>query len=190
MRFAKLLLAAVCLMPFFFFAASAGAFAQTSASGRDTLERAAFCVGVLKQSRAINNRPGGALRSCDGWQSHGYQSIEDCRARVNDALRQLQDDYDGKRKRYANYVALHLISLEPGIVTLIAAIEARGENVGRTWQKQDHSLAQQCMTKCKGAQLALGQDEFEDCALPCIEQTSQENANVLRCLIAPDKLPF
>ena len=48
MRFAKLLLAAVCLMPFFFFAASAGAFAQTSVGGRDTLERAAFCVTVSR----------------------------------------------------------------------------------------------------------------------------------------------
>jgi len=60
--------------------------AQTGATSQDTLERAAFCVGVLKQSRAMSpHSTANALASCDAWQQWEYQSLEACRAKVNDA---------------------------------------------------------------------------------------------------------
>jgi hypothetical protein len=151
-----------------------------------TMQRAAYCQGVLKYTLE-NHEPGDTPANvCSGWQKQGYPSREACHAAgEQEALAGIR----AKLARYADYFRLEmsrsiLLHSQDGTdaMTSAAFIQGKGRRDAhkmRTAPVSAHKL--QCAQRC-------GTD-FR-CLVDCVATQLPTDASVMRCGLLPDELPY
>jgi hypothetical protein len=148
----------------------------------DTTLRAAYCVGVLKQSMANLSTPISAEGCETNWSKLGLKSTEECRELndlANKIARDLRVDYEARRKRYAQYVALRSLEASSQQKTVILAVIRKGET--DTTTKEDASL-DPATVACYS--------HVGDALVACVAIHDPTHANILRCQHVGDQLPF
>lgn len=157
------------------------AFAQGTADTNDTAFRAAYCVGVLKGSiRLLQEQRPDVFQCATRWAEFKFESAEECVAAmptVAQAVEALQVPLEAKHQRYKQYLAIRYLSKSlPADAVL--ALMSKGEK--DALEKQS-----------KAADTALSRCRFSgDDIVNCVARYDQVHANILRCLLSPDQLPF
>jgi hypothetical protein len=153
-------------------------------SDTDTVMRAAYCVGVLKQRTETFFIP--KVEHCAAtWAAQKYKSLADCQSQTPYLARMatgMLEDFQKKRKRYAQYVSLFISDTNnqhrlPMVRGLIAKGEADAKN-------SNDQLTDMCQGRCPN------DDHVGSCFIQCLEVADQVEANMARCQFWPDKLPF
>jgi len=67
---------------------------------------------------------------------------------------------------------------------------AMGKSAARASREKHDGVQERCALECNGPRKPAGENYYDDCLIPCIERSDQEQANVLRCVMSPDHLPF
>jgi hypothetical protein len=187
-EYARLLKPAPCIVAaWVLFGSSTGVFAQSDADTTDTLARAAFCVGVLTETQQFSQTdPMKGSAACDngGWQRDGDASMDACLAK---ARRVVDMTLAQAQQRYAGYLANHALNSSAHQVEILMAM---GKSAVRAAREKDDGLKGRCALECGGAQTPVSQNLYGDCLIPCIERSDREQANLDRCLMSPDHLPF
>jgi hypothetical protein len=165
---------------------STGVSAQPDAT-LDALARAAFCIGVLTESQQFAQMdPTAGLAAYDNgcWQRGGDASIDACLARARRAADVILAQ---SQQRYAKYLEIHAQNRRDPQVAIMMAM---GKSAARASREKDDGLEGRCALECGGSQMPASQNKYDDCLIPCIERSDQEQASALRCVISPDHLPF
>jgi hypothetical protein len=161
------------------------------AANEDTLFRANYCLGVLKsmQEQMVSEQPS-KLMSCNTqWASLGWKSAEECKTGVEAAYQAATQEAAKHVGRYTDYLALTMTSqLGNDKFNQLMIIIARGERDAREVHSGQRPLPPACEGRCPD--FSTDPNTMESCEIPCIEQFDQVQANVLRCVAAPDHLPF
>jgi hypothetical protein len=131
-----------------------------------TLLRAAYCVGVLKES----------IKMFDGLASGLEQSD------LKTGTIKTSAQYKLRHKRYADYLALHVLgTVDHGRDAMIGAVVAKGErDAAGGLSASDWNAYTQCRNVHKSPAEVIS----------CFASTNETEANVLRCQSLPDGLPF
>jgi hypothetical protein len=161
----------------------------------DTIMRAAYCAGVLKESvRQVHEIAAHArseVSTCPTYsaQSHLWESIkarpEDCGTRLAiaiDAGRFFAEEQEARRKRYAQYLLLRFSDMSGGQQTAVTALLLKGERDAAAQVKaSDHPGVARCIKSNHPTTASL---------VDCIAQHNQTYASIVRCQQMPDQLPF
>ena len=178
---ASLVVAALCL------SFSTSPVSAQDADTLDALARAAFCIGVLTESQQFSQKdPTAGLAAYDDgcWQRGGDASIDACLARARRAADVILAQ---SQQRYAKYLEIHAQNRRDPQVAIMMAM---GKSAARASREKDDGLEGRCALECGVSQMPASQNKYDDCLIPCIERSDQEQASALRCVISPDHLPF
>jgi hypothetical protein len=88
-----------------------------------------------------------------------------------------------RRKRYAFYLAIQMPNLEH-MKSSVVAINKKGKADYQERAATMYETLLQCDKSCEG------KPDFSDCSIACVAQNGQVLANILKCVRAPDQLPF
>jgi hypothetical protein len=182
MKFAPRIVAALIL-----FAPSASVVAQSKDDRLDALARAAFCLGFLTGSQQFaKTDPTTGLAAYDNgcWQRGDDASIDAC---LGVARRSADVMLAQGQQKYAKYLARHAqYQSDPQVAIMMAM----GKSAARASREKHDGVQERCALECNGPRKPAGENYYDDCLIPCIERSDQEQANVLRCVMSPDHLPF
>ena len=146
----------------------------------DTVLRAAYCMGVLKQSIAELQQQ--SMARCDtSWSEMGFKTQEQCSKdapMLYEFTQAMQSDYEEKRKRYTQYVLVRTIGASDEQITAIHAVFHKGK---RDTTLKKKTLDYPTTSKCSSAGTSL---------VDCVAKHDPTYANILRCQHEPDQLPF
>jgi hypothetical protein len=169
--------------------------AASAQDATDTLMRAAYCVGVLKESVKQAHKDladaKAQVPACPTYsaQSHLWDNMkahpEDCGTRLAFAIDMGQisaDQQEARRQRYAQYLALRLSDMSGGQKSAVTALLLKGErDAGTQRGASDHLGVMRCLKSDHPTTAAL---------VDCIAHHNQTFASVMRCQQMPDNLPF
>lgn len=149
----------------------------------DNAFRAAYCVGVLDESLKTFK----PVDECPGWANFKlFASEQDCKDQLGGAFEQMRRDREQKRKRYAFYLATQ----RPSLAHMMASIVAINEKGKADYQERAdtllHERLPQCSKSCDGA----AKEKRSEFSIVCLAEHDQVQANIWKCLAAPDQLPF
>jgi hypothetical protein len=160
-------------------------------ANEDTLYRASYCLGVLQsmQKQIVSEQPS-KLMSCNTqWGSLGWKTAEECKSGVEVAYQAATQEEAKQLGRYRGYLALTMTSLlGTDNFNQLMLIIAKGERDAREVHSGQRPLPPACEGRCPD--FSTDPNTVESCVIPCIEQFDQVHANVMRCVAAPDHLPF
>jgi hypothetical protein len=132
----------------------------------DATMRAAYCVGVLKES--LKHRE--------------HQAAEGMPAEVRDLLETLSKNLEARRKRYARYMALGALDMCPSQISTTMALIAKGErDVADKQLGPINPAISRCLTSHRSSVADL---------VDCVASFDPVEANILRCKSEPDGPPF
>jgi hypothetical protein len=153
-----------------------------------TMQRAAYCSGVLKfniENYTPSDTPDNV---CLGWREQHFASRDACKA---DAVQTVLASMQAQLKRYNDYLRLEiaqriLLRSQDGTdemmsVALIRAKGRRDAHAMRTTPLSSHKT--QCIQRC-------WTDSGFQCLVDCIAQQHPTDASVMRCVLLPDELPY
>jgi hypothetical protein len=181
-------------------ASSQQATAQGTVQDTDTLQRAAYCLGVLKATIPVINDS--TVHTADNHckllpevrkmlgDSATYANQQDCKDQY--VARKMQP-WRNQYERYRRYVQITATFASPDsdIALQAAAIMRRGE---ADYQNQKGNGGRVCFDKCDASfdpsMDARDQMVMNECMVKCLETVDPTRANILRCNSLPDKLPF
>jgi hypothetical protein len=155
----------------------------------DTMQRAAYCSGVLEYHietfKPGENTPDNV---CLGWAKQNYPSREACTADLEQSFLATMHQ---RLKRYLDYVSLqmaqrillHSDKNSDGAVFSEVLIQEKGRDDAHA-VKMGASAPnrQQCAMQCSGRE--------RRCLVDCIAQEHPIAGNVMRCVMLPDELPY
>lgn len=149
---------------------------QSALGTSDNALRAAYCIGVLDES--IKELPPPMPPNCSRWAVYkAFKSEQDCREQLTAVLDEMRRDYEKKRQRYASYLSIQMPNLEHMKASIIA-VERKGK---ADYQHRVEEL-HQCNKSCESQPNAN-----RECTMSCVMRQDQ---NIIKCLAAPDELPF
>lgn len=152
---------------------------SNTAGQDDALLRAAYCVGVLEESiRGMS--PMGDVDMCTTeWSLSRFKGdMAECKRQFAEVRQAFTGDYEQKRKRYAQYVALRTTQLPENQRHAVLVVVAKG---AKDAAEKQRSSADSNLAKC-----AAAGDQLPE----CVEKYDQVFANIIRCQYSPDRLPF
>lgn len=149
----------------------------------DTVLRAAYCVGVLKQNITLLEERQQSRSGCDtNWSALGYKTFEQCleeKPQIDEVIQALVGDYEEKRKRYGQYLIVRMTDASDGQMNAMLAVVLKGERDATHKEKaSDNPLTARCFS-------SGGNNVFD-----CVARHDPTHANILRCLHVADQLPF
>jgi hypothetical protein len=161
----------------------------------DTLMRAAYCAGVLKESvKRFREIEAEALAKAPTCPSYGPQSHQlplnalkegDCATEIVVAIeggRFFAKEHEAKRQRYAQYLMLRSRDMSDGQITASMVLLAQGERDAAAQVKAaEHPGVDRCIKSNHPTTAAL---------VDCIAHYNQTYASIVRCQQMPDQLPF
>jgi hypothetical protein len=180
-----ILFVTVCILGLSLSTASTSA--QSNNDPRDNLLRAAYCIGVIRQTLDVElGRMSAEVPTTQSCQSEfaAYGSAENClwaRRFIADALAEQRRTLEQRLKRYADYLKVRILN-EGNLPPTLAAIVAKGKSdASQIPSALPNTPIGRCTEKC--------QTSFQ-CVVDCVAEHDQVRANVLRCQLLPDGLPF
>jgi hypothetical protein len=161
----------------------------------DTLMRAAYCAGVLKESvkraQQIAADAQAETHTCPSYSAESHQlplsalKDGDCVTRMVLSIRVgriAAEQYEARRQRYAQYLLLRLSDMSHGQTTAVMALTLKGErDAVEQLKTADHPGVARCLELKHQAISAL---------VDCIAHHNQTYASIVRCQQMPDQLPF
>ena len=159
----------------------------------DTMFRAAYCVGVLKQNikvlrqRSVEVEGKGCARysiesPLSEFKPFGVEDCSEDLRMMSELIAELVKDQEARHKRYAQYLLLRMATASGGQQDAVVVLVKKGErDTADKVGALDHPGVSKCL---KSNQSPVG------ALVDCVAQHDQVYANILRRQQAPDQLPF
>ena len=162
--------------------------AQSRSDPDDNFLRAAYCVGVLRQTIDVElgkrEKDFPTSQSCQSeYAAYGFSSAENClsaRSFMTDAMAEQRKELQQKLKRYVDYVKVRVFNQDNNFPPSLIAVVAKGKSDAAAVPSAV-PRTKRCLEKCLAS--------FQ-CLVDCVAEHDQISANVLRCQLLPDGLPF
>jgi len=164
--------------------------AATSAGAAElstTMQRAAYCSGVLEFHLANLGNPADDNSVCLGWREQHFASRDAC---ITALVQSVIASTQAKKKRYADYLYFEmmqriLLGSKDGTdgMMSVALIQAKGRQDAQTSRANASTHKIQCSQRCKT-------ESRWQCLVDCIAQQHPTDASVMRCVLLPDELPY
>jgi len=176
----------ILVMAFVALTISTPATAQLS----ETMQRAAYCTGVLKFTLENGSPDDTPDEVCLGWKEQHHASREACVRYVQQSVRA---SIEQKLKRYNDYLYREMMQRallqNADVMHLVmsrALIERKGRDDAQAVRTGREPLSPSrkpyCVTQCRGKE--------DRCFVDCLGQESPTAAAIMRCAMLPDDLPY
>jgi hypothetical protein len=156
--------------------------AQVTVTPTDTVFRAAYCAAAIDVIRRERNRDA-FKKFCEDWQSGGFRTIDQC---IEKEWQRVDEEFASKQQRFHDYVMRFAFDADDEMMTEIAEIGARAKRDVEVSLKET-GVGVECAAPCAGA---AGLTDHASCMHRCIAQTNPTLADIFRCIVLPDNLPF
>ena len=163
---------------------------NAQSTNSNTLYRAAYCVGVLlAEQDTLADGSASLIASCNkNWNDDGWLSPGDCRKGEPARLESMRLDAHRRWLRYDNYVNFAGPRVGTTEQRNLMQVEGKGFFDMRTTAVGARVALQSCSESCR--ERIARRDDWTTCLISCLEPIDQVRANVIRCEMAPDGLPF
>jgi hypothetical protein len=153
-----------------------------------TMQRAAYCSGVLKY-HIETFKPGEDTPDnvCLGWAKQNYPSREACTTALEQSLLATMHQ---RLKRYLDYITMQMAQrillhsdTNDGAVFSVVLIQNKGRDDAHSVKTgASGSNHQQCANQCRGQE--------RRCLVDCIALEHPIAGSIMRCVMLPDELPY
>ena len=161
---------------------STPAFAQLS----ETMQRAAYCIGVLEVTLKNSDAQDAPDNVCLGWKEQNHASREAC---IHYLKQSTRASFEQKLKRYRDYLYREMMQRtllqNADVANLIMSrslVERKGRDDAEAVRKHSPSGYPDCVSQCRGKE--------DRCVIDCVGRENPTAAAVLRCGMLHDELPY